>query len=185
MSALAALKKFGLVVVDEENERLEPSQLAIEIINRQAEDPRRACALAEAALKPPVYRQLVDRHKDSSLPADDILEGELVINKRFNPDAVGPFLRNFKDSLVFAGLIVNDKLKLLKLSRRPYPHSLVSRQTSLEVIWVRRYRIDISIPRNISAELCISDGELRIEDLPQFKKRLEEVVDSMAEALKA
>jgi len=101
LSALSALKKFGLVA--EANSRIVPTQRAIEILNLREEDPRRAQALKDAALAPPIYHQLIAENPDG-IPVDDALESELVTYKNFNPNAVRGFVKDFKDSLVYAGI---------------------------------------------------------------------------------
>lgn len=100
-SALAALKKFGLVA--ESNGRIVPTQRAIEILNLQESDPRRLQAIRDAAIAPEIHRQLI-RENPNGLPGDDSLESELVAYKDFNPNAVKGFVKDFKDTLDFAAL---------------------------------------------------------------------------------
>ncbi|MCU1339734.1 MAG: hypothetical protein JWO19_5315 [Bryobacterales bacterium] len=102
MSVLAALKRFGLVA--ESNGRIAPTQRAIEILNLPPTDPRCQKALRDAVLEPALYRELIEQHKDTGWPADDVLASELVTYKNFNPRAVEGFVRDFKDSVVIAGL---------------------------------------------------------------------------------
>jgi len=102
MSALSALKKFGLV--NESNGRIVPSQRGIEIIRLPQDNPRRLQALKEAAVAPPIYRELMDQHKDTGLPGEGVLESELETYKNFNPNAVKGFVKDFKDTLEYAGL---------------------------------------------------------------------------------
>jgi hypothetical protein len=102
MSVLAALKKFGLVA--EAGGRVVPTQRAIEIANLSDGDPRRMRAIREAVMEPPIYRELIDQHRDTGWPADDVLASELVTYKNFNPNAVAAFVSELKDSLEYAGL---------------------------------------------------------------------------------
>jgi len=106
MSVLAALKRFGLVT--ESSERIAPSQAAIEILNLPEKDARRLAALREAAIAPPIYRQLVDKHRATGLPKRDVLEAELVAYQKFNPTAVKGFVSDFLDTLEYAGISVED-----------------------------------------------------------------------------
>lgn len=101
-SVLSALKKFGLL--EEGKGRVAPSQRAIELLNLPANDPRRLQALKDAALSPPVYRELVEQHAKTGLPGDEALEAELVTYKSFNPNAVPGFVKDFRATLEFAGL---------------------------------------------------------------------------------
>jgi hypothetical protein len=102
MSVVAALKKFGLV--ESTKGRVAPTQRAIEIINLPETDLRREQALKDAALSPAIYRELIEQHRQTGFPADDVLQSELVTYKDFNPRAVAGFVKDFKDTLDFAGL---------------------------------------------------------------------------------
>ena len=102
LSALAALKKFGLVA--ESGNRIVPTQRAIEILNLPANDPRRIQAVKDAALAPEIYRELIEQHRDTGWPADDVLQADLITYKSFNPHSVAGFVKDFKDTLEFAGL---------------------------------------------------------------------------------
>ena len=102
LSVLAALKKFGLI--NEVGGRFAPSQRGIEILNLPTGDPRRQRALQEAVLEPSIYRELIEQHRETGWPADDVLASELVTYKQFNPKAVNGFVEDLRDSLEFAGL---------------------------------------------------------------------------------
>lgn len=101
-SVLSALKKFGLL--DEGKGRVSLSQRAIELLNLPATDPRRVQAVKDAALSPPIYRELVEQHAKTGLPGDESLEAELVTYRNFNPKVVAGFVRDFRATLEFAGL---------------------------------------------------------------------------------
>jgi hypothetical protein len=51
-----------------------------------------------------VYRDLLKQFQDSGLPSDTALRSELIAVKKFNPNAVDSFIRDFRDSLDFSGL---------------------------------------------------------------------------------
>jgi hypothetical protein len=195
MSVLAALKKFGLL--DEVKDRLVPSQRAIEIINLREDDPRRLQALKEAALGPSIYGELVEQHKNTGLPADDVLQSELVTYRDFNPNSVADFVRDFKDTLEFSGLSENNVLKVQDMQSErkpevPKPEQVVPSEVFKDLFQVtgakttqttmRRYPLDISIPRNLKAELAISGDELRKEDLERLKKQLDRLIENLADA---
>ncbi|MGB8772312.1 MAG: hypothetical protein WCC92_22070 [Candidatus Korobacteraceae bacterium] len=101
-SVLSALKKFGLV--EDSDGRVVPTQRALEIISLPEKDERRLVAIRQAAGLPPVYAQLIEQYKGIGLPSDETLEGELKAYKGFNPNTVKDFLRDFKETLEFAGL---------------------------------------------------------------------------------
>lgn len=195
MSVLAALKKFGLL--EEVKDRLVPSQRAIEIVNLREDDPRRAQALKDAALSPPIYRELAEQHGSTGLPADDVLEAELKTYRDFNPNAVAGFVKDFRDSLEFAGLLQNGVLKLdgmtatepnkepkqqEVLAYQPFKNAFGVPDKKETMTLVRRYPLDISIPRNLRAELAITGQELRKEDLERLKKQLDRLIENLSDA---
>ncbi len=195
MSVLAALKKFGLL--EEVKDRLVPTQRAIEILHLPENDARRAQALKDAALDPPIYRELAEQHRTTGLPADDVLQSELKTYRDFNPNAVASFVKDFKDSLEFAGLSENGTLKLEPMTTtspiegQKGPQPIASQEFSnifedfkkpAGQVPVRRYPLDISIPRNLRAELAISGEELRKEDLERLKKQLDRLIENLSDA---
>jgi len=101
-SVLSALKKFDLVT--DKDGRVVPTQRAIEITSLPETDERRAKAIRQAALLPPIYSELVEQYKATGLPSDETLEGELKAYKGFNPNVVKEFINSFRETLEFAGL---------------------------------------------------------------------------------
>lgn len=101
-SVLSALKKFGLV--EDKDGRIVPTQRALEIISLPENDPRRLKAIRQAALLPSIYSELIEQYKDTGLPAEDTLSGELEVYRGFNPNGVKEFLKGFQETLEFAGL---------------------------------------------------------------------------------
>jgi len=195
MSVLAALKKFGLL--DEVKDRLVPTQRAVEILNLREDDSRRIQAVKDAALSPPIYRELAEQHRATGLPDDDVLESELTTYKGFNPNAVAGFVKDFRDTLEFAGLLEKGVLKLEGMTTTPaqeegkrsqhadFSHlkdfSGPTEQQPIPMT-VRRYPLDISIPRNLRAELAITGQELRKEDLERLKKQLDRLIENLSDA---
>lgn len=195
MSVLAALKKFGLL--DEVKDRLVPSQRAVEILNLREDDSRRIQALKDAALSPPIYRELAEQHRVTGLPDDDVLESELTTYKDFNPHAVAGFVKDFKDTLEFAGLLEKGVLKLDGVitnqgkeegqKAQVFDTSIIKDffalpEAKATTVSVRRFPMDISIPRNVKAELAISGQELRKEDLERLKKQLDRLIENLSDA---
>jgi hypothetical protein len=112
MSVLSALKKFGLVA--ESNGRIVPTQRTIEIVELPEDDPRRRKALREAAFSPAIYSELIEQHRDSGWPSDDVLEAELITYRNFNPNSVKGFVQDLRDTLDFAGLSEENALDYQK-----------------------------------------------------------------------
>ena len=197
MSVVAALKKFNLVA--DSGGRLAPTQGALEITNLPESDPRRKKALREAALSPLLYHELVAQHEVTGLPAADVLEAELTTYKGFNPKAVGGFVRDFLDTLEFAGIIVGkgveskqedgsggreDMEDVLEREEKEQKTDFASSNFFAALGGkpiIRKYPFDISIPRSLKAELTVS-GEFRKEDLERLRNQIGRQIDNLAEA---
>jgi hypothetical protein len=206
MSVVAALKKFGLIELVKD--RFVPTQRALEIINLPEEDSRRIQALKDAAISPTIYRELIEKHQDTGFPSDDVLTSELVTYRGFNPNSVEAFVKDFRDTIAFAGLSEMEELKAqsIRTSKQIEQKNTIGAFTetfrdffakpvekpveNLErkpvdktpQITLRRYPMDISIPRNLKAELSITGGDLRKEDLDRLKKQLERLIDNLSDA---
>src|ERR1035438_8160072 len=90
-------------MIEETNDRIKLTQRGINIVVRASGDAQRASALREAATSPEIYRQLLKEYTES-LPSDTTLKSELIAVRRFNPNAVDGFIKDFKNTLTFAGL---------------------------------------------------------------------------------
>jgi hypothetical protein len=111
MTTVSALKKFGLI--EDRNNRIVPTELAVQILEYPPSKQRHADALQEAVLKPEIYAELVEQYRQHGrLPSDESLRPELITDKGFNPKAVDGFLKDFRDSLEYAGLLEGNTLKL-------------------------------------------------------------------------
>jgi len=202
MSVLAALKRFGLVA--DVAGRLVPTQAALEIINLPESDPRRKNALKTAALKPSIYQELVNDYRSSGLPAADTLEAELKTYRKFNPKAVGGFVRDFLDTLAYAEITVADDVtsdEESDLGADSVVEGTSSNNPFLDATQLRTateqppafanasgvpptkrtYPLDISIPRALKAELSIS-GEFRREDLDRLKTQIGRLIENLQDA---
>jgi hypothetical protein len=198
MSVIAALKRFGLVA--EVSGRLAPTQAAIEILNLPETDSRRRTALREAALNPPLYRELVEGHRATGLPQHDVLEAELTTYKKFNPKAVEGFVRDFLDTLEYAGINVSDDVKSSEVEEPMNEPTISSEPEStskagfsfmktayqdaqkaqaaqaLQNAWTWT----LSIPRNVRAELRVS-GPVTKADIIRLRKQVDALEESFDE----
>ena len=108
---LSALKSFGLV--QETEGRIKLTQRGIDIAVRPEGDPKRVGALKEAALGPQIYSDLLKEYPQG-LPSDTTLSSELIAGKAFNPKAVDDFIKDFRETLVLAGISNFEGVKLNK-----------------------------------------------------------------------
>jgi hypothetical protein len=103
MLVLSALKKFDLVTTVDG--RVVPTGRAIQILDHPEGDARRQGAIQDAALSPDLYRELSGQYAQTGIPPnDDTLASEVIAAKGFNQAAVGGFVRNFRQTLQFAGI---------------------------------------------------------------------------------
>jgi hypothetical protein len=195
MTVVAALKKYGLIT--ESGGRLVPTQGALEIANLPESDPRRQRAIKEAALSPTLYQELVTEHTQSGLPSPDVLEAELTTYKGFNPKAVGGFVKDFFDTLDFAGIKVGVEVESSSGDNAGRGSSVSGAVISVnndefskvasaffggggESV-MRRYPFDISIPRGLKAELTVS-GDFTVEDLERLRNQVGRLIDNLKDA---
>ena len=118
---LSALKAFGLI--EEADGRIKLTQRGIDIVVRTEGEQQRASALQEAAIGPEIYRELLKQYRESGLPSDTSLASELKAVKKFNPNAVEGFIRDFRDTLELAGLsdigVINWELEAETVAPEP------------------------------------------------------------------
>lgn len=186
MSVVAALKKFGLV--ETTKGRVAPTQRAIEIINLPDSDSRRIQALKDAALSPTIYRELIEQHRDTGFPADDVLQSELVTYKDFNPKAVSGFVKDFKDTLDFAGLSDLTKLESETERQAEEPSEMPETQMQppkaipplAQPVGQKKTSVNSwTLSPEVSAQLRI-DGEVNKEDLDLLRDYVEITIKALS-----
>lgn len=107
LQAIAALRAYGLV----EGEGV--VRLADQGVHLALDDPgapQWTAMAREAALAPPVHARLWERY-GADLPSDKNLRSFLVLELGFNEGAVDLCLRNYRETLGFAGLGAGAKTK--------------------------------------------------------------------------
>jgi hypothetical protein len=98
---IAALRAYGLLEGDDE---VRLTDRAIAILRDEAPEDERQKALRELALLPSAHRVLWDAF-GADLPSNATVGHFLVEKLGFNPDSVEGFLRNYRETLGFAGLM--------------------------------------------------------------------------------
>jgi hypothetical protein len=99
---IAALVHFGLV--DRVGDVYRLSQLSDRILIPRSEDDKQN-AIQEALKNPKLYRDLIDKFKDQSLPT--LLSNILIHDHKINESVSKQVSRDFISSLEYAGLLVN------------------------------------------------------------------------------
>jgi hypothetical protein len=108
-SAIAALKKYGILDTDEINQQeLKLTELALDILLCGDNDIRRQTAIKKCALNPTINQEIWGKYTD--LPSDSNLKSYLLRDKQFNPKASNKFIENFKETIEFANLRKGDKI---------------------------------------------------------------------------
>ncbi|HEX8912386.1 MAG TPA: hypothetical protein VF796_08495, partial [Humisphaera sp.] len=112
--AIAALKAYGLIDVDGsgDDRRVTVSDAAARIMLKHPDGP---ALLRKAALAPKLHAELYGRFfGEDGLAPDDVIRTYLVFDRpdgNFAEQSVGPFIRQFKQSLAFAGVNSSGKLE--------------------------------------------------------------------------
>ncbi len=101
---VSALKYFGLIEDAGNNEarKIKLSDIALKIIR----DPReissdRDALIRQAALKPPIHREIVEKYSGLP-PSDEVLKTHLLLDRSFKDDAVNDFIKEFTATMAFA-----------------------------------------------------------------------------------
>lgn len=102
--ALAALKKFGLSLDEGSGatRRVRLTDLAVDII-ANPDQVRREAAIRQAALTPPIHRELWDRW-GRELPSDENLRWELHRERGFTETGATEFIAEYRATIDFAKL---------------------------------------------------------------------------------
>jgi hypothetical protein len=193
---LSALKGFGLI--EETNDRIKITQRGVDIVARQEGDAQRSTALREAAVSPDVYRDLIKEYQASGLPSDATLKSDLIAVRRFNPNAVDGFVRDFRDTLDFAGLSDLTRVELgsedetampeqeIKASVKggtppfmPLPPPGVNPRREQTLL---TQALVVSIPRNFRVDINVRGDELKKEDLTKIKSQFNRWIEGLEEA---
>jgi hypothetical protein len=203
--ALAALKAFGLI--EELNDRIKFTQRGIDIVARPDGDHVRTHALQDAAVGPAVYREILRDYQASGLPSDIALRSDLIAIKKFNPNVVDVFIRDFRDSLEFAGisdLAVLDlaegsenlldtkeeeapttvgKMFVKELERGHSPgEALIKVGEKMRNAPILTQTLVISIPRDFKVDIGVRGDELKKEDLAKIKSQFNRWIEGLEEA---
>lgn len=111
--SVAAMKSFGLI---EDIERgaggrvIKLTDLAFRILLDDRQDSvDRAALIKQAATRPKMHRQLWQKY-GTELPSDSNLKHALIFDYRFNENTVDEFIKEYKETIRFAGLTDSDKL---------------------------------------------------------------------------
>lgn len=97
--ALSALKQYGLLDEKDGHYRISDGAFALLELSHGSEEYR--SALKEAVLRPAIFNELMG-HYAGNIPSDTNLRDYLLRVKKFNPAAVGDFIKMFRETIELA-----------------------------------------------------------------------------------
>jgi hypothetical protein len=184
-SAVAAMKKYGLVDSDDRN--LSVSALALRILH-PADSEDALQALREAALKPELFAQLYQSHRHAS---DDALQSFLINKMSFSQRGATQLIKSFRDTIELAKLDQTDYIPSAVTSVEATLQSQSKQAGEMEYVGgdgtqhkvsaVQSWSWPLSMPRNVRADLKIT-GDLTLADVRRLKKQIENMEDAFDEA---
>jgi len=110
--ALAALKKFGLLEDEgsSQNRRGRLTDAAFRILaDSRPDSAERQDLIKQAALTPTIHRELWEQF-NGDLPSDANLDYELRTRRHFTDSAARDFIREFRETVGYAGLDSSDSI---------------------------------------------------------------------------
>jgi hypothetical protein len=180
---VAALRKYGLL--DQNNGRYSLSELAVKILHGQPEE--RSQALAIAAQRPELFRELYSSHAEAS---DAALKSELVVHREFSEAGAKQFIKAFRDTLSIASpseVAYNpsqdvDDREDMEIISNPQDQRRSSALAQVTVQQANAWTWTLSIPRSVRAELRIA-GNVTREDVKRLKQQIEFLEESFDDAI--
>jgi len=100
---LAALRSFGLMEKVGDGVRLSERARKFLLLDEREHTAERRVLLKEAALAPAIHQKLWDKY-GSQLPSDASLKYALQMEFNFAVQAVADFIREYRDTIAYAGL---------------------------------------------------------------------------------
>jgi hypothetical protein len=190
-SRIAALRQYGLIDVDRDGDIGLTRRGQLLAYAPDASSPEYKAALREAALDPPIFRELYDTKPTAS---NDALQRYLVLERKFSQDGAKRLVEAYRSSIALAKLDSDgydeDTIEMLPRSgterdllpieaggserareeRSPAPESIISEQHLLP------------IPPDITVEIVFRGAKPSSQDiemlegyLMHYKKRLEKL----------
>ena len=185
--ALSALKQYGLI--EERSGTYGLSEKGFLFTYAEENSPERAIALREVALKPQIFKELIDTYP-SGLPSDGTLKAHLIGKKGFNPTAVDDFIRMFRETISLAKIALGEDT-LTRAGEEPVkgddmevPSNALqpTGQPGKPALGVHLFTWSLSIPRNIRAELRLIGSDLKVEDVRRLKKQIESLEEAFEDS---
>ena len=172
-TALAAMKRFGLLEEDKVGMRVSP--LALRILHAAGEDDRLQ-ALREAALKPELFRRLFKSHGQAS---NDALRSYLITRLNFSETGAKALIDAFRDTIAVAKL--NDP----EYTPPVTPEDIESMGSAIEINTERPVNQRVQeifrwpLADGVQVELRLTGGQLtpdKVDDISEYLQAVRKVL---------
>jgi len=196
IQTVAALGAYGLLEDQGSGEarKFKVTDLAFRALEDQRPGAREA-ALAEAALKPKLISEYVEKWKDGR-PADGICISELRFERSFTEDGAKAFLKVFDDTVGFtkgaesdkkpdqttqpdgqkageSGDKLGDKPDLSKAGHSPPPHKPAVKQPERRILMEGERELTTGMLAKDASFRLIVSGKIGVKEIERLIKKLE------------
>ncbi len=178
---IGAMRQYGLL--EKQGKRTRLSDNAKLIVRGPEGSEEQAIAIREAALTPPLFRDLYTTHRNEP---DDAIKSYLRLRRGFTGLGAALAASAYRDTLSVAGLTA---------SGNPSRNRNVSRATTIgmpgPVLGKEAQRcgnplltqtLMISIPRNLKVDVIVHGDQIEKEDIPRMKNQLIRWIEGLEDA---
>lgn len=149
--AIAALLAFGLME-DEgsgDQRKVKLTELALRIILDERQDSKeRDEAIRRAALMPKIHQEILT--KWPTLPSDANLRHYLVLDRKFNENVVGDFIREIRNTIAFAKLHESDITSPIDENKQETPSDSKTKVEIGDLVqWESNGVLQLSVPTRV------------------------------------
>jgi len=177
-SHLGAMRAYGLIEGSKGNVKISERGLTLMVMPPSA--PESVTALREAAIEPPIFRELYETKREAS---DDLLRHYLVLNRKFREEAADRLIRVYRATLTVAGLDKAGYTPPVKpLTLETQKPGLGDRFVDRETGHVGEYLVRVPLAKGIEATVSI-EAEAGKVVRPQHLDRLAEYLKLAKSAL--
>ena len=192
---LAALRQYGLL--EKVGKNYAVSERAWKALILPDEAPERMKLIQEIALRPALFRELLGLYPDG-LPSDATLRSYLILNKGFNENTVGQFIKVFKAAIDIAKPFdngytaddysdneddeesedFNEEASMETSASQPVSIKTPPLQQPQPHSKERAFSFPLSFQRGVNAVVTIHGDNLKRRDLEVLEKKVRDLIDA-------
>lgn len=175
-TSIAALRKYGLLEDAKDGMRL--SDLALRILH-PANDDERLEALREAALKPELFRQVYESHRDAN---NKTLESYLINKLGFSDVGAKGFVDSFRETVGFANLSETGYSEPVETQEKQAMNTSIPVPPRHNNYEIKAAALSFTWPlsKDLVAEVRFTNHDVRPEHIDRLTKYLELVKGALA-----